>query len=62
MKALVGSNNDISGAIIDADQTVESVDLTIIASMRDTIISDNLTIATPESAKEDAYVIAAAIT
>ena len=60
MKALVGSNNDISGALIDADQTEESVDLTIIASMRDTIISNNLTITTPESAKEDAYVIAAA--
>ena len=52
MKALVGSNNDISGAIIDADQTEESVDLTTIASMRDTIISDTLTILAPESAKK----------
>ncbi len=60
IKSLVGHNNDISGTISDDDESIDSVDLTVIASTRDTVISDDLTIVTPDSAKEDAYVIAAA--
>jgi hypothetical protein len=74
-RALVGHTNKISGVIDDDDLNVQEVDLTIIASGRDTIIGhsdidgdgvvDNgeikdLLIKAPVTAKEDVYVIAAA--
>ncbi|NDF34141.1 MAG: hypothetical protein EB157_06230, partial [Euryarchaeota archaeon] len=60
IRALLGHSNTMEGTISGSDQHIDEVDLTIIASGRDTIISDDLTIQTPESAKEDAFVIAAA--
>ena len=74
-RALVGHTNRISGVIDDDDLNVQKVDVTVIASGRDTIIGHNdlngngkvdsgevkdLLIKAPVTAKEDVYVIAAA--
>jgi len=60
LRVLPGHTNKISGDIGDTDLHVDKVDVTIIASARDTIILDDLTINAPDTAKEDAYIIAAA--
>ena len=60
LEVLAGHTNTLSGTIEDLDAHVDEVDVTIITSGRDTIITSDLTIQTPDSAKEDAYVIAAA--
>ena len=60
LRVLPGHTNQISGDIGDTDLNPDKVDVTIIASARDTIILDDLTINAPDTAKEDAYIIAAA--
>ena len=55
-----GTNAQKNVVLNDTDKHPEVVDVTTILSTRDTIIKGDLTINAPESAKEDAYVIAAA--
>ena len=55
-----GTNAQENVVLNDSDEHPEVVDVTTILSTRDTIIKGDLTINAPESAKEDAYVIAAA--
>jgi len=60
IKIISGKAVKLSGTVTDLDDHVNETDVTIIASGRDTIITDSLTIQTPESTEEDLYVIAAA--